>query len=46
VPRAAGEKLPGRNLPNLVGKAYGLVDLAITEASLALQGMYSMLKGV
>jgi len=28
------ENLPGRNLPNLVGKANGFADLPIAEASL------------
>jgi hypothetical protein len=29
--KGRGENLPGRNLPNLVGKAYGFVDLPIAE---------------
>jgi hypothetical protein len=29
------ENVSGRNLPNLVGKAYGLVDLAIADTSLS-----------
>jgi hypothetical protein len=33
--KGRGENLPGRNLPNLVGKAYGLVDLPIAETSLS-----------
>ena len=30
-----GENFPGRNLPNLVGYAYGLVDLPIAQARLS-----------
>jgi hypothetical protein len=33
--KGRGENLPGRNLPNLVGNAYGLVDLPIAQASLS-----------